>query len=172
MHGNPGGGTKWNWVCDPLRAFVCVPVRVARAPVLSPRGNTGTSVYGTTEENYWFSFTPRSRALRSMRSARKEAPLPSLNPPRSLGTARSPCIRAGRQWPRVSEPAVPFGNRDENRANGGAGEGNEMGFRQGLPSTNFDVVSWGSHAGDWHMVAFFDAAETRWWKLTSDLKDL
>lgn len=104
MHGNPDG-TKWNWVCDPPRSCACV-----RARLYFPR----EQVHRPTEENYWFSFTRGESCARPPRVLGYEGER-QTSPP-SLGTARSPCIRAGRQWPRVSEPVpVPSGKSNRDR---------------------------------------------------------
>ena len=140
MHGNPGRRNKVKLGLRPpptfgVRARPCSP-RVCMCTCTLPRaGIPGASAYGTMEENYWFSFTPRSRAPRFTKAARKEAPS------RSLGTARSPCIRTGRQWPRVSESAVPSGNRDENRTNEKGKEKRNKLFNKTFPSMNLDMCS-------------------------------
>jgi len=64
--------------------------------------------------------------------------------PRRLARPVRPAFEAGRQWPRVSEPAVPSGNRDENRANRG---------QKGKRNESFDFpfhehAARGSHADD------------------------
>lgn len=159
MHGNPDGGTKWNWVCDPLRPPCACPSVCARAR------NTGASAYGTTEENYWFSFTP-AESCPVFHGVVCEGKKQALRP-RTLGRlarpARSPCIRSGRQRPRVSEPAVPSGNRATKieRMRTGAGETKWISDR--AFHSNFDTRP---EAGGWHTWPHFDAGETCRLKLT------
>lgn len=78
MHGNPDGGTKWNWVCDHLllcacrctctttcirmrgrlrpHVRMCVHIYMCARALYFPREQVHRPT-STTEENYWFSFT-------------------------------------------------------------------------------------------------------------------
>lgn len=100
MHGNPGGGTKWNWVCDPHRLSCACPsvcptrVRVYVLPsrLLPPRA--GTQVHRPTalrKKTIDFHLPPRSRAPRSTKAARIEA-----TPLGRLARPARPAFRSGK----------------------------------------------------------------------------
>lgn len=115
MHGNPDG-TKWNWVCDPPRSFVCVSLHVRVRVSVRACTFRGNRCIGLRKKTIDFHLPAESRAAPLVCSTKATGESKPPPPPPSLGTARSPCIRAGRQWPRVSEPmhfgAIRKSNRD------------------------------------------------------------